>query len=194
MTIEEVKEFAITAHDHIRQPYGSRNHLSYGFHLELAAKIAEWFSSEVELNRVVARKAVYLHDILEDHYAYSYNDLKELFGVEVAEVVFLVTDFKGRTRKERHCNQYFTEIAASKEATFVKLCDLTANVLYSIYSNSSMFEMYKKEYSNVFRFLYKDEFSEIFSFLDRLFEKKGLSDEWVSCIEQLEVEYVLDTD
>ena len=49
--------------------------------------------------------AAWLHDILEDS-SVSYNDIKKLFGEEIAEITYCVTDELGRGRKEKKEKTY----------------------------------------------------------------------------------------
>ena len=58
---------------------------------------------------------------------------------EVAEVIYLCTDDKGRNRKERKSERYYNGLEENEIALFVKLCDIISNVKYSILtSNYSM--------------------------------------------------------
>lgn len=84
------------------------------------------------------------HDLIEDCRV-SYNDVKEHLGQEVADIVYAVTNEKGKNRKERANDKYYEGIRNTPGAVFVKLCDRIANVQYSKMTGSRMFEMYNKE-------------------------------------------------
>jgi (p)ppGpp synthase/HD superfamily hydrolase len=91
-------------------------------------------------------KAVWAHDTIEDTRV-SYNDVKNQLGDEVADIVYAVTNDKGKNRKERAGDKYYEGIRNTPGAVFVKLCDRIANVQYGKMTKSRMFEMYKKENS-----------------------------------------------
>lgn len=73
--------------------------------------------------------AAWLHDAIEDTRT-SYNDIKARFGVDVAELVYAVTDERGRNRKERHDKTYPKIKAFGNKAVQLKLADRIANVEY----------------------------------------------------------------
>jgi (p)ppGpp synthase/HD superfamily hydrolase len=87
--------------------------------------------------------ACILHDILEDT-GISYNDINKAFGLEIAEIVFCVTDELGRNRKERKEKTY-PKIRSNWKAVAVKICDRISNVAHSNEYNSKMKECYSKE-------------------------------------------------
>ena len=84
------------------------------------------------------------HDLIEDTRT-SYNDVNSKLGVHVADIVYAVSNEKGKNRKERANDKYYEGIRETLGAVFVKLCDRIANVQYSKMTKSRMFEMYKKE-------------------------------------------------
>lgn len=91
--------------------------------------------------------AAWLHDTLEDT-ATSYSDLKKMFGVEVAEIVFCVTDELARNRKERK-QKTFPKIRSNSKAIIIKVADRIANVKYGKEKgNTSFIEMYRKEFDD----------------------------------------------
>lgn len=115
--------------------------------------------------------ATFGHDLIEDTRV-SYNDVKEHLGQEVADIVYAVTNEKGKNRKERANDKYYEGIRNTPGAVFVKLCDRIANVQYSKMTGSRMFEMYKKE--NVY-FMIKlgrevgNQYEEMYQYLINLF-------------------------
>jgi (p)ppGpp synthase/HD superfamily hydrolase len=94
--------------------------------------------------RDACRKASFGHDLIEDTRV-SYNDVKNQLGEEVADIIYAVTNDKGKNRKERAGDNYYEGIRNTPGAVFVKLCDRIANVQYGKMTKSRMFEMYKKE-------------------------------------------------
>ena len=133
--VKEAAYFAISAHGN--QTYDS---YPYYYHLEEVVDILREFGYTDDKYIV----AGYLHDTLEDT-AVSYNDIKERFGEEIAEIVFAVTDELGRNRKERKAKTY-PKIKANKDAIIVKLADRISNMRNSLLKGHKMSEMYIKEY------------------------------------------------
>jgi len=91
-------------------------------------------------------KAVWGHDLIEDCRV-SYNDVKNQLDEGAADIIYAVTNDKGKNRKERAGVKYYEGIRNTPGAVFVKLCDRIANVQYGKMTKSRMFEMYKKENS-----------------------------------------------
>jgi (p)ppGpp synthase/HD superfamily hydrolase len=89
----------------------------------------------------------WLHDVIEDCRE-TYNDVKKETNETVAELVYALTNEKGKNRKERANDKYYEGIRNTPYATFIKLCDRIANVEYSYATESRMFEMYCKENEN----------------------------------------------
>jgi (p)ppGpp synthase/HD superfamily hydrolase len=83
--------------------------------------------------------AGYLHDSIEDD-GISYNDIKKHFGVDVAEMVYCVTDEIGRNRKEKK-EKTLPKTASNPDAIILKLADRIANI-----QHGGKVDMYLKEY------------------------------------------------
>ena len=83
--------------------------------------------------------AGYLHDSIEDD-GISYNDIKKHFGIEVAEMVYCVTDELGRNRKEKK-EKTLPKTASNSDAIILKLADRIANI-----EHGGKIDMYAKEY------------------------------------------------
>ena len=160
--IEQAKDFANLAHNSVNQTYMGA---PYILHLRLAQNVAEryinGYTEEVFKENLLA--AVWLHDTLEDCHHVSYNTLKSSFNIKIANLVYAVTDKKGRNRKER---KDFESILATKGATFVKLCDRIANVEAGIIFKGDQLEMYRKEQFNFALQLYPQDGDEV---LERMF-------------------------
>ena len=105
------------------------------------------------------RTTVWLHDILEDT-SLSFNDIKKQFGETVAEAVYLLTEYKGKNRKERKPKQYYIDIGKNYYAGIVKLADRISNLENS--TNNSMLNMYFRE---------QEEFVTIYQQNPQLFDK-----------------------
>jgi len=88
--------------------------------------------------------AGWLHDIIEDCNV-SYNKVKVAFGLNVAEMVYAVTDPKARGRKEKKAMVY-NDIRAYPKSIIIKIADRIANMENSIQqSNIDKLKMYIKE-------------------------------------------------
>lgn len=114
-------------------------------HLEPVAVISKKFLSIIPfVFWEIVQCGAYLHDSVEDARK-SYNDVKKVFGFHIAEIVFALTNDKGRTRHERAGWRYYFGIRKVKFARYDKLCDRIQNVIYSKTNKSSMFNVYRAE-------------------------------------------------
>jgi (p)ppGpp synthase/HD superfamily hydrolase len=116
--------------------------------------------------------AAWGHDLIEDCRV-SYNDVKTHLGQEAADIVYAVTNEKGKNRAERANEKYYQGIRETPGAVFVKLCDRIANVQYSKMTKSRMFEMYSEENPKFEKMLgrhtdYK-HLESMFEYLENLF-------------------------
>lgn len=115
------------------------------------------------------------HDSIEDARV-SYNDIRKVMGVTVAEICFACTNDKGKNRSERAGEKYYKGIRDTPYAAFVKLCDRLANVLYSIMTgNTEKTDMYHNENAKFVKALGLEEFKfhmyqEMFDYLANLFK------------------------
>ena len=118
-------------------------------------------------------RASWGHDLIEDTRV-SFNDVKDKLGQEAANIIYAVTNDKGKNRSERAGDKYYEGIRNTPGAVFVKLCDRIANVQYGKMTKSRMFEMYKKENDNFIVQLGWDDtnthpYFEMFVYLNNLF-------------------------
>lgn len=84
---------------------------------------------------------------------------------DVAEIVYALTNEKGRTRRERANDKYYEGIRNTRFATFCKLCDRIANLEYSLSKGSDIASMYSKENPHFIRAIYNEEYKEMFDHL-----------------------------
>lgn len=144
--------------------------LPYSFHLDAVRAQYQKYQHLITKEYYDVSVAIDGHDSIEDA-RLTYNDIKEMFGVVVAEIIYLCTENRGRTRDERKSVIWYSELNQNKSAVFVKLCDILANVKYSLLMNSSMFKKYKSEYlTKVKPILYFEPYKPMFDELDKLFE------------------------
>jgi (p)ppGpp synthase/HD superfamily hydrolase len=145
---QEKIDYCIEQHRATNHMYDT--YLPYEFHLRMVATAAKDFThvhSVDPLWKETVEIAAYAHDLIEDTRT-SYNDVKANLGELVANIVYAVSNEKGKNRKERANEKYYEGIRATPGATFIKLCDRIANVQYSKMTQSKMFDMYRKENEN----------------------------------------------
>jgi len=158
-----IKEWAISCHEDTNHKYDGK---PYKLHLEMVANTAKQFSYLIppeDLEIVI--QACWCHDLIEDCRK-TYNDVKETSGVNVAEIVYAVTNEKGKNRKERANAKYYKGIRDCKYATFVKICDRIANIKYSVSTNSKMADAYRNEAINFKAVLFLPLYSDMFDEMD----------------------------
>lgn len=168
------------------QKYG--DNLPYSFHLKMVQDQADKFIHLVEqtlkyisgppsIEPVYSKErewvmaAIAGHDLIEDARV-SYNDIKGRVGVEVADIIFLCTEMRGRDRAERKSDEFYKQLAENELAVFVKLCDIMANSLYSVSTNSSMLKKQMEEWPKIKERLSKHtmgKFIEMAQYLDKIY-------------------------
>ena len=156
--IEAIRQSAHDLHQSVNQTYG--DDLPYGFHLDMVAEGIIGFGHLVcagEDDVLPLFFGGYFHDSIEDARV-TYNDvmniarqwLTEEQALMATEIVYALTNDKGRTRAERAGEKYYKGIRETLYAPFVKLCDRLANVTYTCSVDSGnkgnrMREVYKQE-------------------------------------------------
>lgn len=171
------KEYIFNRHDvYCNQKYGED--LPYSFHLQCVVEQGKKFKHL--LNKFEWEDSVYpallSHDTLEGDARMTYNDLVEVLQeysyhdipYGIANIVYAVTDEKGKTRAERKNDKYYRELKENKLAVFVKLADLSANTLFSKLTGSSMYKSYKSEFPKFKEKVYIEEYEEFFNYLENL--------------------------
>lgn len=129
----------------------STNHMydgnAYEVHLWMVVDTAKMFIHYIpEEKRDIVIAACWLHDTIEDCRV-TYNDVNAVFKEEIAEIVYALTNEKGRFRKDRANHIYYKGICETPFAAFVKICDRIANIKYSRDNGSSMLDKYKGEHA-----------------------------------------------
>ena len=156
-TIEQVRSNAHQLHDSVHQTYGQG--LPYGYHLDMVVNGIRDFGHLVCVRTEDVLPLFfggYYHDSIEDA-RMTYNDvmavaraiLTEEQAVMATEIVYALTNDKGRTRAERAGEKYYKGIRETPYAPFVKLCDRLANITFSCSGEDGgslrMKEVYKRE-------------------------------------------------
>jgi len=156
--IEEIRLAAHALHQSVNETYG--DNLPYGFHLDMVVEGISRYGYQVcacEEDVLPLFFGGFYHDSIEDA-RLTYNDvmkvarqwLTEEQALLATEIVYALTNDKGRTRAERAGEKYYKGIRETPYAPFVKLCDRLANVTYSCSSDGDrdgnrMREVYKGE-------------------------------------------------
>lgn len=155
--IEQIRHHAHELHRSVNQTYGDQ--LPYGYHLDMVVNGIRDYGHLVctcENDIIPLFFGGYYHDSIEDA-RLTYNDVMKtataVMSVEQAlmatEIVYALTNDKGRSRKERAGEKYYKGIRETPYAPFVKLCDRLANITYSCSGvdgdNLRMKEIYKGE-------------------------------------------------
>lgn len=167
--LEKSKEYVIKCHKNTNHLYDGQ---PYTIHLELVYDTAQKFIHLIpEAARQIVLSASWGHDICEDCRE-TYSDIKQNTNLEVAEIIYALTNEKGKTRKDRANAKYYEGIRNTPYATFVKICDRIANVEYSKKSGSSMFKKYEKENADFKRQLTSPLYKEMWDYLENLFVEK----------------------
>lgn len=169
MRANEFIRFCVEQHDTVcNQKYAKE--FPYSMHLELVeAQVDKFIHLLDDGEKPIARMGAWGHDLIEDARV-SYNDISKLVGTDVAEVIFLCTENKGRNRAERKDGIFYNNLSKNRIAVFVKLCDIIANSMYSAMTGSDMFKKYKNEYSKINALLFNVEFAPMFEYLERIYQ------------------------
>jgi len=152
-----IRQWAHELHASVNQTYG--DHLPYGYHLDMVVDGIREFGHLVcvcEADVLPLFFSGYYHDSIEDA-RLTYNDvmkearsmMTEEQALMATEIVYALTNDKGRTRAERAGEKYYKGIRETPYAPFTKLCDRLANITFSCsaadQSNDRMRQIYKQE-------------------------------------------------
>ena len=155
--IEEIRDRAHMLHDSVNQHYDKTH--PYGFHLDMVADSVfkyGYLVCQSPADVLPVFFAAFYHDSIEDA-RLTYNDVTKaarlFMGDEqayiAAEMVYALTNEKGRTRAERANERYYQGIRETPYAPFLKLADRLANITYSCthgnQSNKHMRQIYRDE-------------------------------------------------
>ena len=139
-SLEQIRMAAHRLHESVNQFYDGDK--PYGYHLDMVAKEVYAYGHLVlvgEADLLPLFMGAWFHDSIEDARV-SYNDVKKIalnFGLTqeqafiASEIVYALTNEKGRNRKERAGKRYYEGIRNTPYAPFVKMCDRMANIRYS---------------------------------------------------------------
>ena len=178
-SILRIKERARRLHDiDVNQQYGNK---PYSFHLNMVADYAmKWGHYQCFDKRDILPIifAAYFHDSIEDARV-TYNDVMKIAkeymddaqAKTAVEIVYALTDEKGRNRAERGSDKHYADIRDTLFAPFVKFCDRYANYKYSVDSGSRMAKVYDEEMPSFLdklgydKYISKEIFKETFGWV-----------------------------
>jgi hypothetical protein len=160
--IETMRQSAYDLHQSVNQTYGDS--LPYGFHLDMVVDLIRRYGHLVcagEEDVLPLFFGGFYHDSIEDA-RLTYNDVKKVArqwmtdeqALMAVEIVYALTNDKGRNRAERAGEKYYKGIRETPYAPFVKLCDRLANTTFSCSDdegNPRMREVYKQEMPHFLR-------------------------------------------
>lgn len=148
----DIRERIAKIHADVNQHYDEK---PYFYHLDKVARLAyKYLHYIVEKTEDIIPVifAAYFHDSIEDA-RLTYNDVmkigKEYMNDKQAllatEIVYALTNEKGRNRHERANEKYYFGIRVIPYAPLVKACDRLANYNYAKETHSRMVSCYEKE-------------------------------------------------
>lgn len=155
--INEIRNDAHALHASVNHAYDRIR--PYGFHLDMVVNWIRKYIGEVcenEQDVLPIYFAAFYHDSIEDA-RLTYNDVMKtarlLMDEEQAllatEIVYALTNEKGRNRAERANEKYYEGIRETPYAPFVKLADRLANTSYAFSKGTAdslrMSKVYREE-------------------------------------------------
>lgn len=175
--IKNIRERAAATHAAVNQFYDDTKPYSYHLNMvaDLAMKYADYVCTDAK-DYLPLVFGAYFHDSIEDA-RLTYNDVVKIAREYMddarshvaAEIVYALTNDKGRTRAERAGEKYYAGIRCTPYAPFVKLCDRMANMAYS-FRISSMLPKEDAACTNAanahMKAVYKKEFPHFIEALD----------------------------
>ena len=148
----EIRKKANEIHTAVNQWYDEK---PYFYHLnKVAEHVIEYLPSIIEKEEDILPVifSAYFHDSIEDA-RLTYNDVKKIASQFMSdsqaflttEIVYALTNEKGRNRHERANDKYYQGIRECKYAPLVKACDRLSNYEYAKSTKSKMVKCYEKE-------------------------------------------------
>ena len=148
----DIRDRAGKIHRDVNQFYGFK---PYSYHLnQVAACVTRYLSSILsdEEDILPVLFAAYFHDSIEDA-RLTYNDVRKIASEYMdkeqsflaAEIVYALTNEKGKNRKERANDKYYEGIRTTPYAPLVKTCDRLANYSIAKEHRDHMAKCYTKE-------------------------------------------------
>ena len=148
----EIRRASAKVHAEVNQHYDEH---PYFYHLNKVANNVIEFAPEIitkEEDILPILFGAYFHDSIEDA-RLTYNDVMKIAkkymndkqALLATEIVYALTNEKGRNRHERANEKYYFGIRVIPYAPLVKACDRLANYNYAKETHSRMVKMYESE-------------------------------------------------
>lgn len=175
--VEAFAQFAIIAHEKTNHTYDGQ---PYSVHLKRVYQFAlKYIHLVPEKLWVAVLKAAYGHDLVEDA-RLTYNDVLKEAGEVATEIIYALTNEKGRTRKQRANRKYYRGIRWTVGATYCKLCDRLANIAHGWeLGGGRMLKGYRKEHPHFKRMLgkrwwqfWRKNYNEMFVEMEEMLDLK----------------------
>lgn len=157
--------FIKNQHQRVNQLYDG---LPYFVHLKEVVRFAKKYIRLIpEEFRDIVILASWGHDLIEDT-GLSYNDVKKELGQEVADIIFILSNEKGKDRKERANDKYYEGIQNNELANYIKICDRLANMFHSKVYGNKQYRMYIKELPHFKSKIYNGMYDEMWDELENI--------------------------
>lgn len=148
----QIRNKAAQVHADVNQHYDEH---PYFYHLnKVACHVIEYLPDIIEREEDILPVlfGAYFHDSIEDA-RLTYNDVRKIaekyMNKEQAflatEIVYALTNEKGRNRHERANDKYYAGIRDIPYAPLVKACDRLSNYEFAKETKSRMVKMYESE-------------------------------------------------
>ncbi len=149
-----IRKYAAKTHADVNQRYGEENY-PYFYHLDKVGRLVSKYLPNIIENKddiLPVLFGAYFHDSIEDA-RLTYNDVMKIAkkfmldkqALLATEIVYALTNEKGRNRHERANDKYYQGIRFIPYAPLVKACDRLANYNYAKEAKSRMIKMYESE-------------------------------------------------
>lgn len=147
-----IKDRAAKIHEDVNQHYDEK---PYSYHLgKVGNLVVKYLQDIIERQEdiIPVMFGAYFHDSIEDA-RLTYNDVMKIArefmsegqALLATEIVYALTNEKGRNRHERANEKYYAGIRDTMYAPLVKVCDRLANYNYAKETKSRMVSCYEKE-------------------------------------------------
>lgn len=154
--------FVLLKHHCVRQKYADK--YPYFYHLNMVTKFALKFKEcvDYDVNCIIAALC---HDLIEDC-RMTYNDVVDVFGKSVADMVYTCTELRGKTRDERHGPEYYESLQEDMNGRFVKISDVIGNMTFGKMNGGKMLIKYQKNYPKFKQLLYHEKYKPMFDYIE----------------------------
>jgi hypothetical protein len=105
----------------------------------------------------------------------NYMQIQDNLTQSSADIIYALTEQKGKTRQQRKDETYYKEILNTSGASFVFLFDMISKVRYLQLTGSPMIGQYKEEFETFKKYLKKEKqvsnYKNVFFVLEKIFNQ-----------------------